>query len=469
MSLATFNDPTREELQLLASTAIEEPATSLYGTIHNSLVLSHVIPYLSISGILSLAATNRAVRALLFTTPGVFRHLDLTHIKALNFEIARIDHGGEVWRNVQLDENVTEDDFYSGPLRGILSNLNRQHILENVQTLVLDGLSVTSELCHDIINDPAFNVRVLSIRGVKNLNQARLRQALQYACRPTRRPGSPKLKALYVFGARDVVAAAKPSGPSASSISTEWNKKSQTALASSLKQEGDAWWHKKGRMIPRPVSREWANCMLACRGLIVFDAVLCQGPRHRNSPAHRGRSNAGSAPAVATYALSGCETCHKAPEGFTYPNGISPLPLLAPLPLLSSSLRAATTPKDADASFVPRCLDCIRERYCTGCNKWWCEPCYNFTGQSSGGHNATQIAIVDDDTVNDFGDLDLEVPTMKVKPRVSKSCWECGNNCDDCIYRTQRVCKKCCAGYCTIHNEGCSTSHCDCNTSHPWA
>ncbi|PNP45280.1 hypothetical protein TGAMA5MH_03003 [Trichoderma gamsii] len=420
MSLATFNDPTREELQLLASTVTEVPTTSLYGTIHNSLVLSHVIPYLSISSILSLAATNRAFRELLFSTPGVFRHLDLTHIKALKFEIDKIDHGGEVWRNVQLDENVTEDDFYSGPLRGILSTLKRQHILENVQTLVLDGLSVTSELCHDIINDAAFNVRVLSIRDVKNLNQAKLRQALQYACRPTRRAGSPKLKALYVFGSRDVLAAAKPSGPSASSISTEWNKKSQTALASSLKQEGDAWWHKKGRIIPRPVSQEWANCLLACRGIIAFDAVLCQGPRHRNSPVYKGGSDADSAPAVATYALSGCENCHKAPEGFTYPSGISPdasLPLLAPLPLLSSSLRAATTPKDADTSFVPRCMDCIRERYCTSCNKWWCESCYDFSGQSSSGHYATQIAIVDDDTVNDFGDLDLEVPTMKVKVR----------------------------------------------------
>lgn len=110
MSLATLNDPTRAELQLLASTATEELTTSLYDTIHNSLVLSHVIPYLSISSILSLAATNRAFRALLFSTPGVFRHLDLTHIKALKFEIDKIDHGGEVWRNVQLDENVTEDE-----------------------------------------------------------------------------------------------------------------------------------------------------------------------------------------------------------------------------------------------------------------------------------------------------------------------------------------------------------------------
>jgi hypothetical protein len=278
---------------------------------------------------------------------------------------------------------------------------------------------VTSELCHEIINDATFNVRVLSIRNVKNLNQGKLRQTLQYACRPTRRAGSPNLKALYVFGSRDVVAAVKKSGPSGPSISTEWNKKSQSALASSLKNEGDAWWHKKGRIIPRPVSREWANCMLACQGIISFDAVLCQGPRHRNSPVYKGGLEADSAPAVATYALSGCESCHKAPEGFTYPgNGsVANLPLLAPLPVLSSSLRAATTPKEPCTPFIPRCMDCIRERFCTDCKKWWCESCYELPGQSLGGHFATQIAIVDDDTINVFGDLDLTVPTMKLKVR----------------------------------------------------
>ncbi|KAH6606125.1 hypothetical protein Trco_005278 [Trichoderma cornu-damae] len=432
MSLATANLPTREELQLLATTVTEEPATTLYDTIRNSLILSHTIPYLPLSSILSLAAASRAFRALILETPGVFRHLDLSHVKAVQFEIDKIDHGGEIWRNAQLDENLTEDDFYSGPLRGIFSTLGRQNILQNVQTLVLDGLSVTSELCHEIINDAAFNVRVLSIREVKNLNQGKLRQALQYACRPTRRAGFPRLKALYVFGPRDVAAAAvQQSGLSGASIGAEWNQKSQSALATSLQHEGDAWWHKKGRIFPRHVSQEWANCMVACQGIIAFDAVLCRGPRHRNSPAYKGGLlGSDTAPAVATYALPGCEGCHDAPEGLVHPGSSSDVnrPLLAPLPLLSSSLRAATTPKEPCSSFVPRCPDCIRERYCTGCNKWWCESCYELPGQGSGGHFATQIVIVDDETVNGFGNLDLATPTMKLKPRVSKSCWECGNN-----------------------------------------
>ncbi|KAM6478782.1 hypothetical protein HDV62DRAFT_174777 [Trichoderma sp. SZMC 28011] len=463
MSLATVDDPTREELQLLATSETDELATTLYDTIHNSLILRHIIPYLPVSSVLSLAATSRAFRALIRETPGVFRHLDLSHIKAVQFEIDKIDHGGEVWRNVQLDENLTEDDFYSGPLRGIFSTLRRQSILQNVQTLVLDGLSVTSELCHEIINDASFNVRVLSIREVKNLNHGKLRQTLQYACRPTRRAGSPSLKALYVFGPRDVLAAAQQPDPSGASISAEWNQKSQIALASSLQNQGDAWWNKKGRILPRSVSQEWANCMLACQGIIAFDAVLCRGSRHRNSPAYKGGSDLDSAPAVATHALLGCESCHDAPEGLTRPNSgaVANLPLLAPLPLFSSALKAAVNPREPYSSFVPRCMDCIRERYCTSCNKWWCESCYVLPGQSFGGHFETQVTIVDDDdVVNDFDELDFATPTMK-KPRVSKSCWECGNNCDDCINLTQRVCKKCCAGYCTTHNEGCSMNHCD--------
>lgn len=37
--------------------------------------------------------------------------MDLTKAKLAQFDIPAIDHGGEVWRNVQLDENVTEDEF----------------------------------------------------------------------------------------------------------------------------------------------------------------------------------------------------------------------------------------------------------------------------------------------------------------------------------------------------------------------
>jgi arginine decarboxylase-like protein len=83
---------------------------SLLTTLLNRLVLDNIIPYLPISSLLSLASTNREFRSLVCDSPGVFRHLDLTRVKTAQFDIDAIDHGGEVWRNVQVDENLTEDE-----------------------------------------------------------------------------------------------------------------------------------------------------------------------------------------------------------------------------------------------------------------------------------------------------------------------------------------------------------------------
>lgn len=76
----------------------------------NSLVLSHTAPYLSCSDVLNLSATSRAFRFLVYHTPYVFRRLELGTVKAAQFDVDGIDHGGETWRNVQLDENLTEDE-----------------------------------------------------------------------------------------------------------------------------------------------------------------------------------------------------------------------------------------------------------------------------------------------------------------------------------------------------------------------
>lgn len=76
----------------------------------NPLLLSLTVDHLPPSSTVSLAATSRAFRSLMYHTPGVFRRLDLTRVKSAQFDIDPIDQGGEVWRNVQLDENLTEDE-----------------------------------------------------------------------------------------------------------------------------------------------------------------------------------------------------------------------------------------------------------------------------------------------------------------------------------------------------------------------
>ncbi|KAH8649364.1 hypothetical protein BX600DRAFT_112931 [Xylariales sp. PMI_506] len=394
--------------------------TSLLDLVSNSLILRQTTPYLPISALLNLAATSKSFQATLRHNPDAFRHADLTTIKAAQFQIESIDRGGEIWRNVQVDENVTEDDFYSGPLRGVFSNLGRTGILRNVQTLVLDGLSVTAELVNEILVDfTRFQVRILSIREAKNLNERRLMQTLRYACRSGRPEGTPRLRGLYVFGKKDqpvlppaapaATTAASPASSAASSragsvVSVNWHDSRRNSRTSNTSDQppprpakravGDDWYHKKGRIISRPIADGWAETVLDCgEAGVLFDSVLCTGPRHQNSSAF-GKVPVSGVPSghhpysVATFALSGCATCGCAPEGFTVYSESPQLPLLSPISKQSSNVRAATRPqviesddKDSenasDASqFVPRCWDCIRERYCFSCDQWWCESCY---------------------------------------------------------------------------------------------
>jgi hypothetical protein len=315
-------------------------------------------------------------------------------------------------------------------------------ILRDVQVLSLDGLSVTAELVHDILVDPAFSVRILSIRGVKNLNERKLRGALQYACRSSRPEGTPRLKGLYVFGPRDTVPALPTKEGSGSStptspggVATTWNNRSQKALSDALAEEPEAWYVRRGNQFQTRINSEWASTLVACSGIISFDSVLCTGPRHFNSPAW-GKVNvqaldaaaASAAPSVphfsvATHSLGGCGSCGSAPEGWTIwgeevvmsqrdsdgrrtsdscMTDLARFPLLAPPPMHSASLRVAMCPtgqtvrsrlpfiptgKQQKARFIPRCFDCIRDRYCGGCHRWWCESCYIGPRASSpGGH-----------------------------------------------------------------------------------
>ncbi|KAL1875735.1 hypothetical protein VTK73DRAFT_9856 [Phialemonium thermophilum] len=484
----------------------------------NSLILCHTAPYLALSDVLNLAATSRAFRTLVRQNPQVFRRLDLSFFRGAQFEIDAIDHGGETWRNVQVDENLTEDEFYSGPLRGIFYNLRRFDILANVQVLVLDGLSVTADLVHDILNDPLFSVRILSLRGCRHLNERKLRGALQYTCRTSRPEGTPKLKGLYIFGtslANKQNAFQWPVRQSDPSIRSRnpptcmrapfldnapgKGEHSEHNSSESSNHETEAWYGSRGRQFRcvGHISPEWAQTLVSCDGLIAFDAVLCSGPRHLNSPARRtvntalldAASSSALNPSVpqwcvAEYALGGCAGCGSAPEGWAVwgeegegsighghraPNEIGRFPLLRDPPLHSASIRVAMCPsgqplrprplddQEAEkARFIPRCAPCLRDRYCVACHRWWCESCY--AGPLVLGASPSQVTGMANGTpdAGAFGGGEIQY-----KPHVSKSCWECGMNCHDCIDHTQRICGYCGGGYCLIHNEGSNILYCD--------
>lgn len=204
---------------------------------------------------------------------------------------------------------------------------------------MLDGLSVTADLVHDILSDQTYSVRILSLRDCKHLNERKLRGALQYACRDSRPEGTPRLKGLYVFGKKDepdsllpAPSSATPSlNPSAAcaTVASAWNTRSQQALVASLPPvdvDLEPWYGRRGQQLCRPVNPDWAQTLVACDGSIAFDAVLCTGPRHLNSRAwgtvDGAALEAAGAPsvppwAVAAYSLGGCTGCGSAPEGWT--------------------------------------------------------------------------------------------------------------------------------------------------------
>ncbi|KAI0477170.1 hypothetical protein GGR56DRAFT_665300 [Xylariaceae sp. FL0804] len=445
-------------------------ATSLLDLLSNTLVLRQTVPYLPISALLKLAATSRSFRDLLDHTPGVFRHINLTRVKAAQLDhVGAVDHGGQILHHEQLDEDLTEDEFYSGPLRGIFHSLRTRGILHNVHTLVLDGLAVTAEFCHDILVDPELHVRILSIREVQRLNEYKLMQALRYTCRPTRSEGMPRLKGLYVFGKKDAVPppAVATSMRHGVNISTDWNHKSQHALTQSIRCEGDDWYHRRGWMYSEPILDAWAETLHDCRGVLLFDAVLCQGPRHRDSPAFGcvplPPDVSASESRVATYSLGGCVSCGSAPEGFTtyHASPSEHLPLLSPVPLHSSSVASATRPGPAEGedgdrpSFVPRCSDCLYDRYCFSCGQWWCESCYQLP--SKHGWSAQTLQSADE-----MKPLTDQQRAARGPPRkIARSCWECKTNCLDCIANTQKLCKACGGGYCILHYDGSTATLCD--------
>ncbi|THZ00781.1 hypothetical protein D6C95_04245 [Aureobasidium pullulans] len=283
-----------------AEDLVEESPTTLVDLLNNTLIWRQTAPYLPPGSVLALSATARALRHTVCESPETFRHLNLTLVKsaATLVDSSPIDSGGISWRAERMDESLTEDDFYSGPLRGIFSKLERQHLIFNVKTMILDGLSVPAELVRDIIVDDRFNVKILSIRKVTNMNQRGLQSVLRYVVRPSA-SSLPRLKGLYLFGHKDAAATPSSRDTSMSSgrisagvmssegaqIGAEWNARSEVALSAALlghDQPLEEWWRTRGNVfgpnntIKDTPASDWADILLACQGVIAFDAVLCR-------------------------------------------------------------------------------------------------------------------------------------------------------------------------------------------------
>ncbi|KAI4249319.1 MAG: hypothetical protein L6R40_000777 [Gallowayella cf. fulva] len=367
---------------------------TLLDLLNNHLLLSLVVPFLPTASLLSLASTSRAFRSLIYVTHPeyTFRRLDLSPLPfpfvfGHTGSTEALDTVKSDRHNGQIAESV--DDYYAAPLRRAFYVLKKKTVLDCVTTLILDGLAVPAALLREILCDDPFNIRILSIREVKNLGHEQLIHILVDLTRPTRPEGPPKLKGLYYFTKMESVALPdlesldlgsaleQPVGVTNSAGSHLGQRPSSTRK---LPQDA-RWTNGLGNMYHLDEwSVTWAHLLEFCQGIIAFDTVICYHGPGSNFPFQ-----------LASVALGdkGCQQCHSAPED---PRifGQTPtydLPLLPPPPLFASTVKAAQCPARGEKTkFYARCSDCMSERRCERCNAWWCENCYTPPGRTDQDH-----------------------------------------------------------------------------------
>ena len=373
--------------------------------------MSHVSPYLGVTGLVSLAATSTSFRDLVFKTPHNFRHVDLTSLQSIP--------SPSPWRPRSSDDASSllslmgVDDFYARPTRRILYSLQWHGVLHGVRTLILDNVAVPAALAREILCEDAYNVRILSLRGDRDFSDEKLMQVLRYVMRPTRPQGTPKLKGLYYFTPLSHAAEFNPQlqfsdtaqGVTASvgaqlGGGTCNNSALQRDIDHTSWHQYDPWYSATGSVFRRrgSTAQLWAHLIEACEGSIAFDAVLCR--RHGASAASPSTEDdietalADQFPRLATISLDGCKKCGSCPEGPAYP-GMSPeshLPLLVPPSLHSFTVKVAQRLDTRGLPHPPlilRCRRCLKDRWCEICNAWWCESCYQIPKNRSSDHTTT--------------------------------------------------------------------------------
>ncbi|EXJ66947.1 uncharacterized protein A1O5_10142 [Cladophialophora psammophila CBS 110553] len=384
---------------------------SLLDVLSNSIILDNTLPYLPLSTIFALARTSRSLRELFLRTASVFRYVDLSKCRGAYVPpnlLSRIDSGGHSWRAERMDENLTEDEFYAGPLRGVLARLGKMKVLQNVQTLVLDDLaSVTVDLINDIVTRSEYNVRLLSIRRCLNVNQFKLQQLLCHLCRLSRPEGTPRLQGLYVFTppsslsqeqAFDFSHAFHYNFDTVGTIDPEGVQLGGHAPTNGGARSRDVepWYDASGHVISqgRAARTSWEETLQTCQGIISFDAVLCT---HMHAdmasvlhPASREylTDNKPGIPPLASVALGprGCASCGRSPHGAPVwgESDLRAFPLLWPPPHTGKLVDAVRPPLRLaeDGRILPQrlivsCTWCLTNRHCDSCHQWWCADCYN--------------------------------------------------------------------------------------------
>ena len=349
---------------------------SLLDLLSNALILCHTSPYIGIKSLVSLAATSKAYKSLVYDTLQVFQHADLSGSGILTRAAS----------DVASFNDQKMDEVYAQRFITIFSILEKRDVLRDVRTLILDGLYVPNTVIEDLLCDERYQIRLLSIRGVSKLRPLDMVRILGKSFRPN---GMPSIRGIYLFGQpsraqellkfEDVVT--RPESITASmGAQLGAGNRVTDGLDNSRKLRvqdpySDSPYGAPGMsyiLEGRCVTPGWSDILEVCAGFIAFDAVLCR---------HDGGNSHDSSPSLATVRLTGCKSCGTCPEGPAYP-GASPtdhLPLLSPPPLHSSKVEVAQRIDTQGQPYPPlilRCRTCLKDRWCETCNAWWCESCY---------------------------------------------------------------------------------------------
>lgn len=394
--------------------AQDQLPSTLLELLSNTLVLDATLPYLPLSTIFRLSAVSPAFKELIYETPRVFRYLDLSRCRGACVapSVLPIDSGGHNWRAERMDENLTEDEFYSGPLRGVRTKLSQMGVMGDVQTLVLDGLgSVTHDVVADILMSDQYNIRLLSVIGCQNLNQRKFQGLLHYLCRPGRPEGTPRLKGVYVFGTNETVvrqgqsrvSTGRDNGVTAlpgAQIGAQSSSSSPTTIPTNpfRQPNSNPWFSPTGLVLP-PLFTDrdtWEETLRVCTGIIAFDAVLCthmhsEMAAYRSDAMNAYLSSSAMTMPIATYALGsdGCAGCGGVPEDAPVwgTSDVTDFPLVSPPPFSGRLVDAVRPPPTTTTSsslasskeqrLVVSCTWCLSDRHCQSCHRYWCGRCYD--------------------------------------------------------------------------------------------
>lgn len=350
---------------------------SLLDLLSNDLILRHTSPYIGVKSLLSLAATSKAYKSLVYDTPQVFRHVHLYEIDCFDRGVTR---GGA----------MTIEDYYAQRFRTIFTLLGDKGVIQDVRTLILDSVEVPTFIIEDVLCSERYQIRLLSLRTVNRMQKDDVLRILRDLIRPSHPNGTSKLRGLYIFGhpsllqeayiSQEVIERPEVIGITAS-MGAQLGTGNRIDHADQFRKPfgedpySDSPYSVLGTaeiLGAKWVASEWPELLEACRGLIAFDAVLCR---------HNRETFPDPGPSLATVRLTGCKSCGGCPEGPAYP-GASPadhLPLLSPPPLHSSKVEVAQRIDTNGQPYPPlilRCRTCLKDRWCERCNVWWCESCY---------------------------------------------------------------------------------------------